>query len=60
MFYLKKMVDEALEKVAYNMDKTVYFDIYFMIDTAKVVSCSLVLMVMHSRTYACPGSVRLE
>ena len=30
-----------LEKVAYNMDYTVYLDIYFTLDTAKVASSSL-------------------
>ena len=42
MFYLKNWLIK-LEKVAYNMDYTVYLDIfvYFMLDTAKVVSSSL-------------------
>ena len=40
MLYFKNMLMK-LEKVAYNMDYTVYLDIYFMLDTAKVVSSSL-------------------
>ena len=43
MFYLKKRLMK-LEKVAYNMDYTVYLDIYFMLDTAKVASSSLALI----------------
>ena len=43
MFYFKNRLMK-LEKVAYNMDYTAYLDIYFMLDTAKVVSSSLALM----------------
>ena len=43
MFYFKNRLMK-LEKVAYNMDYTVYLGIYFMLDTAKVVSSSLALM----------------
>ena len=34
-----------LEKVAYNNAYIVYLDIYFMLDTAKVASSSLALIV---------------
>ena len=50
MFYLQKWLMK-IEKVAYNMDHTVYLDIYFMLDTAKVVSSSLALIKMQSLLY---------
>ena len=40
MFYLRKWLIK-LENVAYNMDYTVYLDIYFKLDPAKDVSPGL-------------------
>ena len=39
-----------LKKVAYNMDFTVYLDIYFMLDTAEVASSSRALRMNGSYT----------
>ena len=42
MFYLKNWLLK-LEKVAYNMNYTVYLDVYFILDTVEVLSSSLAL-----------------
>ena len=47
MFYLQNRLMK-FEKIAYNMDYTVYLDIYFMLDTAKVASSSLALSLKRS------------